>query len=365
MFSILKRHDWLLNAAILAMAAASLATIWSVRRELFWEQFVWFLLGIAMIVFFSRVDLRPLANYRVLVLVAYLASLVLLAVTLATPPMRGVRAWLPVGPFRFQTSELAKVVLLVLLAFFFARQHVKIARVKILLRSLLYAALPVALVLLEPDWGTALVFLGIWAGFLLMSGIRFRHLAIGFGVALLLGALSWNFALAPYQKERVIGFFNPSYDPLGVNYSVIQSKIAIGSAGLWGKGFGQGTQAQLGFLPEPATDFIFAAFVEEWGLLGGAALLAAFSFLVFRVIAIGWRARDNVSRFIALGAAFVFLVEFFLNVGSAVGLLPVVGIPFPFFSYGGSNLVTKSVLLGFIQSIAVHASFLTPSDHRA
>lgn len=365
MFAILKRHDWLLNAAILFLAAASLATIWSVRRELFLEQLVWFALGFVIIAGIATLDLRPLLNERMLVLLCYLGSLALLAVTLAMPAVRGIRAWIPLGPFRFQTSELAKVVLLVLLAFFFAREHVRIARLGIILRSLLYAALPISLVLLEPDWGTALVFLGIWVGFLLASGIRLRHLAIGFGIVFLLGALSWQFVLADYQKERVIGFLNPAYDPLGVNYSVIQSKVAIGSAGIWGKGYGQGTQVQLGFLPEPATDFIFAAFIEEWGIAGGLVLLAAFALLTSRVILAGVRARDNVSRFLSLGAAFVFLVEFALNVGSTMGLLPVVGIPFPLFSYGGSNLATKGILLGLIQSIVVHASFIAPEDSLA
>ena len=255
-----------------------------------------------------------------------------------------------IGSLRVQTSEFAKVALIILLAHFFARRHFGMGRIANIFKSFIYFVLPTFLVLLQPDWGSAFIFLGIWIGFLLMSGVRPRHLAIGFFLFAAFAAVSWTTLLASYQKERIVGFFQPSYDPLGVNYSVIQSRIAIGSGGLWGKGFGQGTQLQLGFLPEPATDFIFAAFVEEWGLMGGLFLIGAFTLLVARVIRIGLLAPNNFSRFLCLGTALVFALHFFLNVGSNVGLVPVVGVPFPFLSYGGSSILTKAMLIGIIQS---------------
>ena len=202
-----------------------------------------------------------------------------------------------------------------------------------------------------------LVLLGVWIGFLLVSGIRWRHLVVGLGLFLLFTALSWNFLLKDYQKERIIGFLEPAYDPLGINYSVIQSKIAIGSGGLLGKGFRQGTQTQLGFLTEPTTDFIFAALIEEWGLVGGFLALALFLLIVFRIVKIGLGAENNFSKLLSLGTVILFLLEFSLNVGSNIGFSPVVGVTFPFLSYGGSSLLTKAMLIGIIQSIEARSRF--------
>lgn len=354
----LRRHDWVLNGVILLIAAASLVTVASVGRALLPLQLAWFIGGFLIVAALSSVDARPFMSYRWIIFGIYLVSLLLLALTLfVAPEVRGVRAWIPLGPLRFQTSEFAKIVLLMLLAYFFARRHVSIAHPGFILASFVYLLLPAALVFLQPDWGSALVFVGLWVGFLLLSGIRVRHLAVGAAALALLALISWQFLLAPYQRARIVGFLEPSYDPLGVNYSVIQAKIAIGSAGWWGKGFGQGTQAQLGFLTEPATDFALAAFIEEWGIVSGFILLLAFAVLLVRIVRIGWRARDNFGRFVCLGAALVFAIEFFLNAGSNVGLVPVVGVTFPLLSYGGSSLLTKFVLLGIIQGIHARSSF--------
>lgn len=356
--SYVRRHDWLLNGAILFFACASVLTIWSVRPELGPRQLVWFIVSILAILVFSLIDVRPFMNYRWILFGLYFSSLLLLIFTVFfTSPVRGVRGWLQFGSFQFQTSELAKIVLLLLLAYFFARRHVSIAHPGIIFASFFYMALPVSFVLLEPDWGSAVVFAALWVGFLLVSGLRARHLIIGLVALLVVAGTSWQFFLAPYQKERIIGFVQPEYDPLGVNYSTIQAKIAIGSAGWWGKGVGQGTQAQLGFLPEPATDFIFATFIEEWGMVGGFLLMGVFILLLARIVRIGWHARDNFGAFVCLGTVLVFLIEFFLNVGSNLGLVPVVGVTFPLFSYGGSSLLTKAVLLGIIQSVRTRSSF--------
>jgi rod shape determining protein RodA len=162
--------------------------------------------------------------------------------------------------------------------------------------------------------------------------------------------------LKPYQKERIVGLFDPTYDPLGVNYSTIQSKIAVGSGGWFGKGFGQGTQVQLGFLPAAPTDYIFSSFIEEWGFVGGFFIIALFGLAIFSIMRIGLHADNNFYRFICLGAAIMFLVQFGINVGSALGLLPVIGITFPFFSYGGSSLLINAMMIGIVQSAAVYRS---------
>lgn len=351
------KQDWFLNGTIAILAAFSLLILRSATPALFWTQMVWFAVAAVIIAWFSHIDWRPFLSYRWLILSLYVISVALLLLTLiVAPTVRETRSWLPIGPFRFQTSEFAKGVLLLMLAYFFTRRHYGVARLGTVLLSALYFIIPTALVLVQPDWGSAFIFVGLWVGFLIVGGIRIRHILWGFFIFFIVAVMAWFFVLADYQKERVLGFLEPEYDPLGVNYSVIQAKIAIGSAGILGKGFRQGTQLQLGFLTEPATDFIFAAFVEEWGLLGGIALVAVFAALVFRIMFIGFHAPNNFSRFICLGTALVFILHFFLNVGSAVGLVPVVGIPFPFFSYGGSSILTKAALVGIIQSIAVRSA---------
>ena len=161
----------------------------------------------------------------------------------------------------------------------------------------------------------------------------------------------WGFFLKPYQKDRIFGFIDPQADPLGVNYSVTQSKIAIGSADFWGKGFGAGTQTQLSFLPENHADFIFASFTEEWGLLGASVVLLFFFFVIYRIIHIGLRAKNNDARFIAFGAGLVLTLHFLLNIGSNLGFTPVTGVGFPFFSYGGSHVLTTAILISIIVNI--------------
>jgi rod shape determining protein RodA len=361
-FTYLRSHDLLLNTGILVLVGAGFLILSSIAPHLMWLQLMWVSVGFLFILGFSLLDWRTLVNYRWMILGIYFGSLGLLVLNLIciepffclAPVIRGTRGWLVLGPIRIQTAELAKVAFLVLLAYFFAKRHVGIAHFGTIARSFFYLALPAFLILQQPDMGSAIVLFGIWAGFLLVSGIRLRHLAVGTVIIILVSVVGWGF-LAGYQQDRIVGFFNPDFDPLGVNYNVIQSKIAIGSAGFFGKGFGQGTQVQLGFLPEAPTDFIFAAFIEEWGLLGGMLVLVAFVLILLRIVSIGLRAENNFFRFICMGAVIMFLIQFALNAGSALGILPVVGVTFPFFSYGGSSLLTNALLVGIIQSIAIRS----------
>ncbi len=354
MFNLLKRHDWYLNAAIFLLAAASLTILYSIDTMFFWRQLVWWLIAIAVIFLFSWVDWRPLINYRWIIFSIYGFVVFLLIITLLiAPTIRHSRSWIVFGPFQFQPSELAKAVLIFILSYFLARRHIGIGNWRVLLKTFLYFAIPAVLILLQPDLGTASIIFGIWLSFLFVSGIRWRHLLIGFVIFAILLALSWQIFLKDYQKTRISAFFQPKTDPLGINYSVTQSKIAIGSAGLFGKGFKQGTQIQLGFLPEAQGDFVLAAFIEEWGLIGGAAVIATFVFLILRIIRTGLLSENNFSKFICLGTTIMFLMQFIFNVGSNLGLLPVVGVSFPFLSYGGSNLLTNVILIGIIQSMVI------------
>jgi rod shape determining protein RodA len=357
MFSLFRRQDWWLNGAIFALLGLSLLMLSSIGGGTFRQQLIWIPLGIILIFLFAQIDWRALSSYRWIIFGIYLFSLILLVFTyFFAPVIRNTRSWLVIGPFQFQVSELVKVAIIIFFAYYFSKRHIGIAHFSNIFRSFMYVAIPAAFVFLQPDMGTMIVLLGLWVGFLLVSGLRMKHIAIGLLLIVATVGISWNTVLKDYQRERVIGLFQPNYDPLGVNYSTIQSKIAIGSGGFFGKGYQQGTQVQLGFLPESSTDFIFSAFMEEWGLLGGLIILFLFFFMIARIVQVGIRAENNFSRFICLGTALMFIIQFVINVGSAVGLLPVIGLTFPFFSYGGSSILVNSMLVGIVQSSYSHTA---------
>lgn len=354
MLASLKLQDWKLNIPIFILVAISLLSLSSAKPELFWKQLLFFIISLSLFFLIAKTEWRPFINYRGAVLGIYFFIIILLLITyFFAPPVRGVRAWLPLGPFQFQASEFAKVVLIIIFANFFRKKHVSIARVSNILISFFYFAVPALLVLIQPDLGSVLILFSIWFGFLLVSGIKWRHLLISFLIFAAVGIFMWASILENYQKERISGVFFPSQDPLGINYNVIQSKIAIGSAGFLGKGFNQGTQTQLGFLPEAQTDFIFAAIVEEFGLLAGFIIMLAFGYLILRIVIIGMHTDNNFGRFICLGTAMFLIVQFALNIGSNLGITPVIGVPFPFLSYGGSSLLTSFIIIGIIQSINI------------
>jgi rod shape determining protein RodA len=343
--------------AMLVIGVASLATLASVAPEFFLRQLLWYGLGLCIMFLGVFVDWRWLGGERWFRFGLYGLGVVLLIAThLQGTVIRGTTSWLVVGGFQFEPSELMKLGLIVLLAHFFARRHLEAWRGMNILFSLIAVGIPVVLIMLHPDLGSALIVLMIWLGIFLASGIHVKRFLVGLVCALVAMVLLWSFALAPYQKARITGFLFPERDPLGTSYNVIQSKIAVGSAGFFGKGFGGGTQARLGFLPAAHNDFLFAAFVEEWGAAGALVLLAAYLVFLARVLSIGARANDNYSRFLTIGAAVLFLAQFFVNTGSNVGLLPVTGLTFPFFSYGGSSLLTAALVVGIIQHIHVESS---------
>jgi rod shape determining protein RodA len=255
------------------------------------------------------------------------------------------------GSFTLQPVELMKVALILLYANYFSRRHMAIARWKTIITSFFFFVIPAAISVKLPDLGSAVIFFGIWFGLLLLLGLPLRRTLVALLVLLLAAGFIWVYVLKDYHRARIVGFLFPQENALGINYSVTQSKIAIGDGGLLGKGYGQGTQTQLGFLSEPTEDFIFAAVIEEWGLLGGLVVCAAFAFLIFQILRIGMLADENFEKFICLGTAMMFAVQFILNTGSATGLTPVVGVTFPFLSYGGSSMLANSFMLAIINSI--------------
>ncbi|MDP3956794.1 MAG: FtsW/RodA/SpoVE family cell cycle protein [bacterium] len=344
--------SWPLLLPAFILSVCGLLILGSIGQNFFLLQGLWILIGGGLLVFFSFFNWRSLMNYQWFAYGIYVTGVLLLLFTyFLAPTIRGVKAWIVLGPFLIQTSEFVKASLIFVFAYFFGKYHVSIGQVRTIFFSFILVIIPMGLILIQPDLGSAIVLGGLWFSLLMLSGLRLRHLLGFMAIFIVIGFLGWNYFLAPYQKERIVGLFNPAHDPLGVNYNIIQSKIAIGSAGFLGKGYKQGTQTQLGFLPQANADFILAAFIEEWGIAGGLIIMAAFLYLVFTILKIGTIAETNFEKFICLGTATVFSLHFVINTGSTLGLFPVVGIPFPFLSYGGSNLITNFFLLGVVHSI--------------
>lgn len=352
MLSYLRNFDWKLNGAVAFLLFAGLVELSSIRMDLFWKQSLFIGVGLVCMLFIMHFDWRSFANYRGVIFGIYSVVLALLVLTLAVAPkINGHRSWIKLGSFQLQASVFANMALIIILASFFKKGHRSIAHISTLFKSLMYFVIPAGLVYLQGDLASVLLMFSIWFGFVLVSGIRWRHLVALFLLLTIIGGLGWGFFLKSYQKERIIGVFNPTHDVLGINYHVIQAKIAIGSAGFFGKGFRQGTQVQLGFLPEAHTDFIFSAITEELGLIAGFLLIGAFFTIVMRIISIGLEDRNNFNQFVCLGIALFFIASFAFNTGSNIGLAPVIGVPFPFLSYGGSHILVEFILLGMVQSI--------------
>lgn len=345
--------DWILFGATLPIIAVGLVTMNSFvgDSQLFYKQIIW--IGLSFAVFFvaSFVDWRFLRRTDVLVTLFLLSCGVLLFLLLVGSVVKGVKGWFDLGFFSLEPSEVSKLVLILILAKYFSRRHVEIKHIRHILVSGVYAAIIFALVLVQPDFGSAIIIFFIWLGMVLVSGISKRHILL----VILLGALSfaglWGFVFKDYQKQRITTFFHPFTDVRGSGYNAYQSTIAVGSGGLWGKGVGYGTQSRLKFLPEYQTDFIFAAFAEEWGFAGVMILFLLFGIVIYRILINALFGATNFEILFGLGLAILFMAHFFVHVGINIGLLPVTGLTMPFMSYGGTHLITSFGGLGILMGM--------------
>jgi rod shape determining protein RodA len=347
---LLQNVDWPLIAAALALICLSFISLWSLAPTggIAWRQLVW--VGVGTIALLVVIAL----DYRNLVRAApafYLVGLsLLLTVFVLGRTVSGARRWIHLGPFTFQPSELFKLIFVLTLAWALtSRWGRPLSRATLIWTGIL-VGVPFVLVVRQPDLGTALVLLPVLAAVLLGLGIRLRIFAglILGGVAFM--PVAW-FALKEYQRERLLVYIDPFRDPLGTAYNVIQAKIAIGSGQLLGKGVSGATQSRLAFLPERHTDFIFAVFAEMWGFVGCLVLIMAYGLLVLRGFEIAANAREPRGRIVALGVTALFATQTLINLGMVTGLLPVVGIPLPFMSYGGSSMVVSLMALGLLLSV--------------
>lgn len=349
--------DWYLLVPALLLSLAGLVTMNSFSGDnyFFSRQSIWLLVSLAIFFTASAVDWRFLRNTRVVVPV-FLATLAVLGILLGVGQVtRGAVSWFQLGAFAFQPADPAKLVLIIILAKYFSRRHIEIKNIRHIIISAVYAFLLFFLVFLQPDFGSAMVILGIWFGMVLVSGISKKHLALVAILGLIASAVLWTSVFNQTQKDRILSFLHPLADVRGAGYHAYQSTVAVGSGGLLGKGIGQGSQSKLKFLPEYQTDFIFAAFTEEWGFVGAVTILVLCFILLTRIVNNAQMAASNFDTLFGLGTAILFAIHILVVAGMNLGIMPITGITFPFMSYGGSHLITEWFALGVLSSMKRHS----------
>ena len=321
----------------------------------FIKQSVWLLLGLIAFFIFSSIDYRFFKVHFLPVLLLYFAGVLLLFfVDLFGVQIRGAQSWISVGPINIEPVEVLKVIFILISAKYFSQRHIEMHRLRHIIISGLYLLLPSVLIVRQPDIGSFIILALIWVGILIVSGIKLKHFLILTLLIIALAVYTWGFMLQDYQKSRILTFLNPELDPYGAGYNSIQSLIAVGSGGLWGNGLSQGTQSQLGFLPEAHTDFIYAAIVEELGIVVGVLILIFYGFIFFKMMKIAKRAADNFAKLVTVGVGIMFISQVGLNVGMTLGLLPITGLTLPLVSYGGSSLLLLYISLGIVNSIHIN-----------
>jgi rod shape determining protein RodA len=350
--------DLPLLLGLLALAATGLFVLYSAGdqdMELVTRQAVRLL--IAFIVMLAVAQLSPDSIEHWSPWLFGLGLIMLVAVLAVGEVGKGAQRWLDLGLFRFQPSEIMKIAVPMMVAWYLAEAALPPARLRLLIATIILIT-PTLLVAKQPDLGTALLIASSGIFVLLLAGMRWR---IIFGLLVMLAAAApvvWNYLLHDYQRQRVLTFLSPEKDPLGAGYHIIQSTIAIGSGGSYGKGWLNGTQSHLDFLPERSTDFVFAVFSEEFGFLGTLLLLGLYVFIIGRGLYIAAQAQDTYSRLLAGSITLTFFVYVFVNIGMVSGLLPVVGVPLPLVSYGGTSIVTLLAAFGILMSIQTHRKLI-------
>lgn len=351
---IAKKVDFILIIPLIFLAIISLVTVNSffTTGEIFMDkQMIWFLIGFAIFFIVGRLDLSFVRQSNVLIILYILNLVLLVALFLLGHTARGATSWFSLGGLSFQPVDTMKVILILILAKYLSRRHVELASFKHILITGVYFFIPFVLVFLQPDFGSAIVLFLIWLGMMLIAGLSRQHLIVLFVTGLLSVSFLWGFVFQDYQKDRIVNFLHPVADIQGAGYNAYQSVVAVGSGQLFGKGIGYGTQSRLNFLPESETDFVFAAFAEEWGFVGVIILLILFGILIYRIISASKVARSNFESFFIIGVAIYFMSHIVINIGMNIGLLPVTGITLPFLSYGGSHLLAEFLALGIMASM--------------
>ena len=357
---LISHLNWGLLACMVVLFLIGVGNLWSASgtrleegvafSDFYQRQLVWGALGLVGMLLGMWLDYRKLRN---IAWILYLVSLLLLIlVPVAGKTVYGARRWLSLGFMSFQPSELAKLAVLVLAARLLARDGSPLGW-KEFLKIVAICMAPAALIILQPDLGTTILLLLILAGMILFHGIKgyvFKTCLIAAPCAI---AFMWFVGMHDYQRQRILSFLDPSTDPRGSGYHILQSRIAIGSGEIWGKGFGEGTQSQLRFLPERHSDFAVAVFGEEWGFVGCVALVTLFCLFLLAIFSTAVQAKDRFGSMLVVGVFFYFFWQIVINMGMVIGLMPVVGVPLPFISYGGSATIVNFTLLGIVLSVSM------------
>lgn len=355
--NIFKNIDWLLFSSVILVSLAGLITMNSfqgeggVTAQLFGRQLLWLSFSVFCFFIASGMDWSFLKNTKIIT-VLFLISVGLLSLLFILGSVfKGAQSWFNIGALTFQPTDPIKLVVILILAKYFGRRHIEIANIRHILVSGFYVFVIFILVFLQPDFGSAIIIFFLWLGMVLVSGISKKHLLLVF----LLGALSfgglWLFVFKPYQKSRIVNFIHPLTDIRGGGYNAYQSTIAVGSGQVFGKGIGYGTQSKLQFLPEYQTDFIFAAFAEEWGFVGVILLFILYGIIFWRILTTAFKGGSNFEILFGVGLAILFLVHIIIHIGMNIGLLPVTGNTLPFMSYGGSHLLSEFIGLGMLMGM--------------
>jgi rod shape determining protein RodA len=350
---LLQNVDWTVLVAALAPVGMSAVTLMSLHVDrvgggVLWRQLSWLGMGLIALLVVSSLDYRRLVRMAPAIYIAGLAALVTVLVIGRT--VSGARRWIGLGPFTFQPSELFKFAFVLMAVWLLTSRAARTGGLTALVLTVPILAVPFALIVKQPDLGTALVLLPVLLAVLVGAGLPMRLVGGLLAVGLAVMPAAW-FVMKDYQRERIMVYLDPVRDPLGSAYNVIQAKIAIGSGQLLGKGAAGATQSRLSFLPERHTDFIFAVFAEMWGFVGCLTLLACYAILLLRGFDIAASAREPAGRLVALGATVLLATQILVNLGMVTGLLPVVGVPLPLMSYGGSSMLVTLMTLGLLLSV--------------
>jgi len=353
----LENIDWLFLLSFFLIMVMGFVNLWSASAAagypFQWKQLQWYVVGTVFMFGAMAFDYRKLASYWVHIYV--LTVIMLLLVMFVGKSVSGSQRWISLGFFNLQPSEPAKLLMVIVISSFFARDEKEQYGILDLWKPTLLVIIPVALIVKQPDLGTGLLVLGVFASLVYYARLKWTSFLIILGAALASFPLLWKF-MKPYQRKRVEIFLNPESDPFGAGWHILQSKIAVGSGQILGKGFMKGTQAQLNFLPEVHTDFAFSIWSEEWGFAGAFVLVGIYFFFLSRCLYIAQNAKDRFGSFLVFGITAMIFWQVLINVCMVLGLMPVVGIPLPLVSYGGSSVLTTMVGVGLIMNVWLRRS---------
>jgi rod shape determining protein RodA len=354
--------DWIVFFAALTLCGLGLLTMNSFNGTdpFFVRQLIWIAAGVAVFFIASTVDWRFLRNSGVAASIYGVLIVPLLFLIVLGTAVKGAKSWLSIGTLGIEPVEFVKLALIIALAKYFSRRHIEIRNFRHILVSGVYAGLVFVLVALQPDFGGAIIIFLLWLGMVLVSGISWRHLLTVVVVGATAFTLLWFVGFHDYQKQRILTFLNPTANIRGAGYNAYQSTVAVGSGQLFGKGIGYGTQSKLRFLPEYQTDFIFAAFSEEWGFIGILIVFSLFGIIFWRIFVAASRGASNFETLFAFGILFYFFAHFLLHVGINMGVLPVTGTTIPFMSYGGSHILAEFLSLGMLSGMSRYSRATNP-----